>query len=206
MEVDGAQPLSDVLADPFGLIPADATVRFEPMAAVVLRTIWMNLWPWVFVAAAGCAVMFARAARRGHLERTLWIGAVVVPITIIVILLYARRVVISKGSQLCVVALTFEVVALLGVDIPLVTKDGNGTVARHPLLASEAGLTIRTDSQPVPLRERNVSVELAASRSGRISRFTFVRGDRRVRVRVRGATRVEGATATRLTVVQNVND
>jgi hypothetical protein len=114
---------------------------------------------------------------------------VVFLVTSIVCIVVARRVVVSKGAQLALVALPPEAVALLGVNYRRDMKDGGGVIPRHPLMASESGLQIDIDGahhdQPT-LRDRGISVELTANRSGLLSRCVLCLGERRVPVRVRG--------------------
>jgi hypothetical protein len=197
-----AIPLSDALANPNGLTPNDAALRFAGRTKVFLNRVWLHAWPGWLVAVSGGALLLVRSAQRDRLDFTVPMIMILFPITLIVCLVAARRFVISKGAQLCVIALPSEAVALLGVNYQRSSKDGGGTVPRHPLVASESGLGINleaTHDRWLSLRDQGISVELTASRTGLLSRCVLCRGDRRVPVRVRGRLRLKphGARHTR---------
>lgn len=187
--VDAAIPLSDALTNAMGLTPNDATLQFAGRVKVFLNRLWLHAWPWWFVAGIALLGLVGRAARRDRLDFTLPMLFVVVPIVSIWAVVAARRVVVSKGAQLALVALPPEAVTLLGVDHRRDVRDGGGTVPRHPLIASDSGLQIDINGahhdRPT-LRERSISLELTASRSGLLSRCVLCLGERRVAVRVRG--------------------
>ena len=192
--VDTAIPLSKALANGNGLATSDGTLRFAGRVEVFMNRLWLYAWPWWFMAGIGLLALLARAARRDQLDFTIPMLFVAVAATTIVCLVAARRDPVSKGPQLAIVALPPEAVALLGVHYKLDTKDGGGTIPRHPLVASESGLQIgiKGAHQARPnLRDRGISVELTASRSGRLSRCVLCLGERRVAVRVRGRLRLK---------------
>lgn len=187
--VDATIPLSDALAEPNGLTPNDATLRFVGRIKVTLNRLWLHAWPWWFVAGIGLFAVLGRAGRSGRLDFTLPMLLVVMSITTIVCLVVVRRVVVSEGAQLALVALPPDAVALLGVNYRLSAKDRGGAIPRHPLVASEAGLQIHMNGSQhdrPTLRERGISVELSASRSGLLSGCVLCLDERRVPVRVRG--------------------
>jgi len=187
--VDTAIPLSGALANANGLAPNDATLRFAGRIKVFLNRLWLHAWPWWFVGGIGLLGLVGRAVRRDRPDLTIPMLFVVFLVTSIVCIVVARRVVVSKGAQLALVALPPEAVALLGVNYRRDMKDGGGVIPRHPLMASESGLQIDIDGahhdQPT-LRDRGISVELTANRSGLLSRCVLCLGERRVPVRVRG--------------------
>jgi hypothetical protein len=187
--VDTAIPLSDALANGNGLVRSDAMLRFDGGIKVFANRLWVHAWPWGFMAGLGLMVLLGRAVRRDRIGFTIPMLFVVVSVASIVCIVVVRRVVVSKGSQLALVALPPEAVALLGVDHQVVTRDGGGTIPRHPLIASESGLQIDIDGAhpgPLNLRDRGISIELTASRSGLLSRCVLCLGERCVTVRVRG--------------------
>lgn len=186
---DRAIPLSDALANGNGLTTDDATLQFAGRIEVFMNRLWFHAWPWWFMAGIGLVALLGRVARRDRLNFTIPMLFVVVATASIVCLVLARRVVVSKGPQLALVALPPEAVALLGVDYQRDIKDGGGTIPRHPLIASESGLQININGahhdRPT-LRDQGISVELTASRSGLLSRCVLALGEQRVTVRVRG--------------------
>lgn len=192
--VGDAIPLSNVLADACGLTPADATLRFAGRVSVILNRLWMHAWPYWFVAGIGLFALLARAARRDRLDFTVGALVVVGVIMIPVLVAMAKGVVISHGSQLCLVALPAEAIALLGVNYRGDLKDGGGSIPRHPLMASEAGLSVDINGQHAQLsmlRDRGIVVAFTATRGGLLSHCVLCKGDRRVPVRVRGRLRLK---------------
>jgi len=190
----GAVALSDALANANGLMPDDAILRVAGRFSVAVNRIWMHAWPWLFITGVGLVALLARAARRDRLDSTIAIAVVVLPVTLIAGLVAARRLVVSHGAQLCLVALPPEATALLGIPSLVDVKDGRGSIPRHPLMASEAGLQIEVGGprgEPVSLRDRGVVVDLTASKSGVLSHCVLGQGDRRVKLRVRGRLRLK---------------
>ena len=197
---DGAVALSDALADAHGLASSDATLRLAGRLSVVVSRIWLHAWPWLFIAAGGLVALLARAARHDRLDSTIAIRVVVFPVGVIVLVAEAPRIVISRGAQLCLVALSPEATALLGIPARSDPSERGGSIPRHPLLASVDGLQIIVGGplgEPVVLRERGVVVEFVSGKSGLLSHCVLVRADRCVKVRARGRLRLRRRTDSR---------
>ena len=188
-------PLSKALDDGYGLASSDAVVRFVSSAHYVWTRIRMHA-PFVIPAVVGMALIIMRAASRDRLGLTVVGLVIVMPIVLVYVTKEARQVVTSKGPQLCIVALPRDALRLLDEAGSYVVQDGGGRIPRYPLVASGNGVMLTPPRRhggavdTVPLRDRDVRVELECTKRGRLAGCVLSRDDQRTQLAVRGRLRL----------------
>lgn len=175
----GSDASSDAVRD---LRATGCTVRQVPVWVLLRERIKVIVWPWGLLGLAMAASLLVRAAARGRLAQELWIDAVFLPVSWLVIWLWFRRR--PKAKRLFVVGLTRQAREVLGLSGS--ERRGGDTIPQWPVWIDGGGVRITVDGVEVHLRERDVTLELGVTKNGSVATCVLMSPTASTPVPVRG--------------------